>query len=118
MNKAKNDLSTRVTMLCKDFNIKQSDSSSWPTYNDLNSEERFNVNSVKNSYAIGAVNLSNTTYLIAALLLLIKDEKKYIIPHFFMPSDVLKKRMEEDSVLFGWTMIHGTPSIGSKKWKR
>jgi len=98
MNKARNDLSTRVTMLCKDFNIKQSDSGSWLTYDDLNNEERFSITSLKNSYAIGAVDLSNTTDLTAALLLVIKDEKKYIVPHFFMPSDVLKKRIEEDSV--------------------
>jgi len=107
MNKARNDLSTRVTMLCKDFNIKQSDSGSWLTYDDLNNEERFNINSLKNSYAIGAVDLSNTTDLTAALLLVIKDEKKYIIPQFFMPSDVLKKRMEEDSVPYDIYLKNG-----------
>lgn len=107
MNKARNDLSTRVTMLCKDFNIKQSDSGSWLTYNDLNNEERFNIGSLKNSYAIGAVDLSNTTDLTAALLLVIKDEKKYIVPHFFMPSDVLKKRMEEDSVPYDIYLKNG-----------
>lgn len=107
MNKARNDLSTRVTMLCKDFNIKQSDSGSWLTYNDLNNEERFNIPSLKNSYAIGAVDLSNTTDLTAALLLVIKDEKKYIVPHFFMPSDVLKKRMEEDSVPYDIYLKNG-----------
>lgn len=107
MNKAKNDLSTRVTMLCKDFNIKQSDSGSWLTYDDLNNEERFNISSLKNSYAIGAVDLSNTTDLTAALLLVIKDEKKYIIPHFFMPSDVLKKRIEEDSVPYDIYLKNG-----------
>src|SRR5574344_1608171 len=107
MNKARNDLSTRVTMLCKDFNIKQSDSGSWLTYDDLNNEERFNLSSLKNSYAIGAVDLSNTTDLTAALLLVIKDEKKYIIPHFFMPSDVLKKRMEEDSVPYDIYLKNG-----------
>lgn len=107
MNKARNDLSTRVTMLCKDFNIKQSDSGSWLTYNDLNNEERFNIASLKNSYAIGAVDLSNTTDLTAALLLVIKDEKKYIVPHFFMPSDVLKKRMEEDSVPYDIYLKNG-----------
>jgi len=107
MNKARNDLSTRVTMLCKDFNIKQSDSGSWLTYDDLNNEERFNISSLKNSYAIGAVDLSNTTDLTAALLLVIKDEKKYIIPHFFMPSDVLKKRIEEDSVPYDIYLKNG-----------
>ena len=107
MNKARNDLSTRVTMLCKDFNIKQSESGSWLTYNDLNNEERFNIASLKNSYAIGAVDLSNTTDLTAALLLVIKDEKKYIVPHFFMPSDVLKKRIEEDSVPYDIYLKNG-----------
>ena len=107
MNKAKNDLSTRVTMLCKDFNIKQSDSGSWLTYSDLNNEELFNINILKNSYAIGAVDLSNTTDLTAALLLVIKDDKKYIVPHFFMPSDVLKKRMEEDSVPYDIYLKNG-----------
>jgi len=107
MNKARNDLSTRVTMLCKDFNIKQSDSGSWLTYDDLNNEERFSITTLKNSYAIGAVDLSNTTDLTAALLLVIKDEKKYIVPHFFMPSDVLKKRMEEDSVPYDIYLKNG-----------
>lgn len=98
MNKARNDLSTRVTMLCKDFNIKQSDSGSWLTFTDLNNEEKFDVNTLRNSYAIGAVDLSNTTDLTSALLIIIKDDKKYVITQFFMPKDVLDKRMSEDSV--------------------
>jgi phage terminase large subunit-like protein len=40
MNKAKNDLSTRVTMLCKDFNVKQLDSGSWLNFADLNNETK------------------------------------------------------------------------------
>jgi phage terminase large subunit-like protein len=97
MNKSKNDLSTRVTMLCKDFNIKQSDSGSWLTYQDLNNEQSYQLDQLKNSYAIGAVDLSNTTDLTAALLLIQKNGLKYVVPHFFMPSEVMKKRMEEDN---------------------
>lgn len=107
MNKARNDLSTRVTMLCKDFNIKQSESGSWLTYDDLNNEEKFDITLLKNTYAIGAVDLSNTTDLTAALLLVIKGDKKYIVPHFFMPSDVLKKRMQEDSVPYDIYLKNG-----------
>ena len=44
MNKSKHDLSTRVTMLCKDFNIKQADSGSWLSFDDLNNEETYNKN--------------------------------------------------------------------------
>ncbi len=97
MNKSKNDLSTRVTMLCKDFNIKQTESGSWLTFSDLNNERKHTI-SLKNTYAIGAVDLSNTTDLTCALLLIQKDNIKYVLPHFFMPKDVMMKRIEEDSV--------------------
>lgn len=98
MNKSRHDLATRVTMLCKDFNIKQLEQGSWLTYNDLNNETIYDINELRNSYAIGGVDLSSTTDLTVALLLLIKDGKKYVIPQFFMPSEVIKRRKEEDNV--------------------
>ena len=98
MVKSQNDLSTRVTMLCKDFNIKQLDSGSWLTFNDLNNEERFNLKELRDSYAIGGVDLSSTTDLTAAVLLVIKNGKKYVIPHFFMPSDLIEQRVKEDKI--------------------
>ena len=98
MNKSRHDLATRVTMLCKDFNIKQLEQGSWLTYNDLNNESTYDINELRNSYAIGGVDLSSTTDLTVALLLLIKDGKKYVIPQFFMPSEVIKRRKEEDNV--------------------
>jgi len=100
MNKSKNDHSTRVTMLCKDFNIKQVDQGAWLSFEDLNNEAKYELNTLKNSYAIGGVDLSSTTDLTAAILIIQKkeDNKKYVLAHFFMPSDVVKKRMEEDSV--------------------
>ena len=98
MNKSKNDLATRVTMLCKDFNIKQVESGSWLTFKDIKNEETFNIEDLRGSYAIGGVDLSSTTDLTCAVLYVEKNNKKFLISHFFMPSDVLKERMEEDSV--------------------
>ena len=100
MNKSKNDHSTRVTMLCKDFNIKQVDQGAWLSFDDLNNEAKYELSTLKNSYAIAGVDLSSTTDLTAAILIIQKkdDNKKYVLSHFFMPSDVVKKRMEEDNV--------------------
>jgi phage terminase large subunit-like protein len=100
MNKSKNDHSTRVTMLCKDFNIKQVDQGAWLSFHDLNNEAKYELNTLKNSYAIGGVDLSSTTDLTAAVLVIQKkdDNMKYVLTQFFMPSDVVKKRMEEDNV--------------------
>jgi phage terminase large subunit-like protein len=100
MNKSKHDLSTRVTMLCKDFNIKQADSGSWLSFDDLNNEDRYSIEDLRDSYAIGGVDLSSTTDLTAAVLVIqTRDSnKKYVIPHFFMPSEVVEKRIKEDNV--------------------
>src|SRR3989339_55200 len=100
MNKSKHDLSTRVTMLCKDFNIKQADSGSWLSFDDLNNEEKYSIDDLRDSYAIGGVDLSSTTDLTAAVLIIQKRDssKKYVIPHFFMPSEVVEKRTKEDNV--------------------
>jgi phage terminase large subunit-like protein len=98
MNKSRHDLATRVTMLSKDFNIKQLEQGSWLSFEDLNNAESYTLDDLKNSYAIGGVDLSSTTDLTAAVLLVIKDNKKYIIPQFFMPSGVIDKRREEDNV--------------------
>lgn len=100
MNKSKHDLSTRVTMLCKDFNIKQADSGSWLSFEDLNNEEGYSIDDLRDSYAVGGVDLSSTTDLTAAVLVIQKrgSSKKFVIPHFFMPSEVLEKRIKEDNV--------------------
>ena len=109
MNKSKNDHSTRVTMLCKDFNIKQIDQGAWLSFDDLNNETKYELSSIKNSYAIGGVDLSSTTDLTAAILIIQKkdDNKKYVLSHFFMPSDVVKKRMEEDNVPYDIWITRG-----------
>ena len=100
MNKSKHDLSTRVTMLCKDFNIKQADSGSWLSFSDLNNEDKYSIDDLRDSYAVGGVDLLSTTDLTAAVLVIQKwdSNKKYVIPHFFMPSEVVEKRIKEDNV--------------------
>ena len=98
MNKSKNDLATRVTMLCKDFNIKQTEDGSWLNFKDIENKDTFDIEDLRGSYAIGGVDLSSTTDLTAAVLYVEKQGKKYLISHFFMPSDVLNERIQEDNV--------------------
>ena len=116
MNKAKNDLATRVTMLCKDFNIKQLESGSWMTFDEINNEEKIDIAHIKGSYAIAGVDLSSTTDLTAAVVVIVKDNKKYVLSHFFMPEDLVQKRMQEDNVPYDIWVSKGyiTLSEGSQ----
>ena len=68
------------------------------TFDELNNETTYKMSEIRDSYAIGGVDLSATTDLTAAVLLIIKNGKKYVLPHFFMPSELVKKRVEEDKI--------------------
>ena len=85
-------------MLCKDFNIKQIADGSWLNFKDIENRDTFDISNLKGSYAVGGVDLSSTTDLTCAVLYIEKCGKKYLISHFFMPNDVLKERIQEDSV--------------------
>jgi phage terminase large subunit-like protein len=116
MNKSRNDHSMKVTMLCKDFNIKQTDQGAWLEFKDVNNTETYTMKSINDSYAIGGVDLSNTTDLTVALLLIVKGGKKYVHAQYFMPSEVLEKRKEEDNAPYDIWLSQGliTLSPGSQ----
>jgi len=101
MNKSKNDHSTRVTMLCKDFNIKQVDQGAWLSFDDLNNEAKYEVNTLKNSYAIGGLDLSSSTDITAFVLVFppINEDDQYIVlPFFWIPEDNIDLRVRRDHV--------------------
>ena len=84
MNKSRNDLATRVTMLCKDFNVKQTEDGSWLNFKDIENKETFKIEDLRGCYAIGGADLSSTTDLTCAVLYVEKSGRKYLISHFFI----------------------------------
>ncbi len=95
--KSPNDISGVLT---KDFNIRDTVASAWLTFDDINNEETFNINDFRNCYAIGGADLSITTDLTAATLLLMdKDtQKRYIHQMYWLPSDNFEERVKQDKI--------------------
>ena len=87
VEKAKNDLAFRPTVLTKDFNLKNVSADTWLTWEQLDNEETFDISDVENTYALGGCDLSATTDLTCATLLIRKrnDEKIYVLQHYFLP---------------------------------
>jgi phage terminase large subunit-like protein len=87
VEKAKNDPSFRPTVLTKDFNLKNVDAATWLTWQQLNCEDTFDIEDIRNTYAIGGCDLSATTDLTCATLLIRKkeDDKLYVLQHYFLP---------------------------------
>ena len=79
-----------VNLLCKDFNIRQNSINAWLTFEDLNNEEIYSE--WKGSYCIGGCDLSSTTDLTCATLLIPKNEKLYVIQMYWLPVVEYEKR--------------------------
>ena len=85
--RAKVDAAFRPTVLTKDFNIKNLTADSWLTWEQLNNEDTFDIETVRNSYAIGGCDLSSVYDLTCATLLIRRpnDPKIYVLQHYFLP---------------------------------
>lgn len=89
---AKNSKADRIFILCKDFNIKQNSAQSWLNIEDYDYKAVYDLEEFRDSICIGAVDLSETTDLSCAKVLLMRpeDNTKYIHSMYFIPESKLE----------------------------
>ncbi len=93
IEKAKIDKATRIHMLTKDFNIPQSNAQAWLMLEDYDyPQTQLPPETFRGAYAVGSVDLSATTDLTSAKVLihLPGDRKKYVLSHYFIPESKLE----------------------------
>ena len=101
IEKSKTSKSKRMHTLCKDFNIKQNNAQAWLMHEDYIYEtEQFNLEEFRDSFCLGAVDLSETTDLSNAKVLLMKpnNKTKYVYSHYWIPE---KKLEDSDDIVAG-----------------
>lgn len=100
VNKAKANPLLVKNLLCKDFNIRETSSEAWLTFEQINNDKKFDVLSLKPRYGVGGADLSSTTDLTCATILfkVPNNEEIYIMQMYFLPEDLLEKRVEEDKI--------------------
>lgn len=88
---AKSSKADRIFVLSKDFNIKQNGTESWLNLEDYDYEAVYDLNDFRGCKCIGAVDLSETTDLTCAKILLMRkdDPVKYVHTHYFIPEGKL-----------------------------
>ena len=89
---ARESKADRIFVLSKDFNIKQNAAEAWLNLEDYTYESGFNPKDFKGCFAIGAVDLAETTDLCSSKVLLMKkdDPHKYVLSHYFIPESKLE----------------------------
>lgn len=87
-------------LLCKDFNIRDTVAGAWLSFDVIKNDETFTMDDIRGSYAVGGTDLSSTTDLTCATLLMMKagSDKKYSLQMYFMPEELIDKRVAEDHI--------------------
>ena len=104
-----------VNLLCKDFNIRQTGLNAWLTFDDLNNERIYT--DWKDTYCIAGVDLSSTTDLTCATLLGVKNKEIRIKQMYWIPSNMLEKKVKDDRIPYdkwlkaGWLRLSGDSKI-------
>jgi phage terminase large subunit-like protein len=100
VNKAKSNSLLVKNLLTKDFNVRETSSEAWLTYEQLNNTATFDLSKLKPSYGIGGTDLSKTTDLTAAkvLFMLPNDPTIYVKQMYWLPEDLLELRAKEDKI--------------------
>ena len=97
--KAKQDPKCVPGLLCKDFDLRQATASAWLTFEDVNNEATFDLERFRGAYAIGGADLSRTTDLTCATLLMADAQgNAYATQMYWLPEDNVEQRVKEDKI--------------------
>ena len=87
-------------ILCKDFNVRETRYNAWLDFDSINNEETFALEDFRGAYAIGGADLSLTTDLTCATVLMMHPEthKRYIHQMYWLPEDNFTQRVEQEKI--------------------
>lgn len=104
-------------LLCKDFNIRETSSEAWLTFEQLNNEDTFELDRANKTmwwkpkgedprmlpyprYGIGGCDLSSTTDLTAAKVIFrVPDcDHLFVLQMYWIPEELVEKKVNEDKI--------------------
>lgn len=109
VKKALNNPMLVKNLVCKEFNIRETSSESWMTFEDLDNTATFDIKKLCPKYGIGGNDLSSTTDLTnATLLFMVPDDKHiYVEQMYWLPEDLLEQRVREDKIPYDLWLEQG-----------
>ena len=106
---AEGSLSKRSEFICKYANLKQNSSVAWIEADviEATTGEPLNPEDFRGCYAVGGVDLSRTTDLTAACVVVEKDGELYVFCRFWLPSERIEDAQAADGVPYNIYMQRG-----------
>ena len=100
VERAKNSPKDLSGILCKDFNIRGTVTSAWLSFDAINNEKTFDLSRFRGCWAIGGADLSITTDLTCATLLMIDKatQERFVAQMYWLPQDSFQERVQQDKI--------------------
>lgn len=97
---AEGSLSKRSEFMTKYCCIKQNSSQAWLPIKAVEkaSGKHFDMEDFRSNYCVAGIDLSQTTDLTSACLVIEKDEELYVISHFWLPAEKLSDAIAKDGI--------------------
>jgi phage terminase large subunit-like protein len=101
VNKSKADPAFKATVLTKDFNIIGTTSEAFLDYSEIRNEETFSLEEIRDSYCVGGVDLSSTTDLTSATILVPKPGGRFLCHQmYWMPQTTFENAEHSKRVVY------------------
>jgi phage terminase large subunit-like protein len=114
---AEGSLSKKAEFLTKYCNIKQNSSIAWLEYNTVdNAGVDMSLEDFRDCYAVGGIDLSQTTDLTAASIVVEKDATLYAFTQFFMPRNRLEALQATDGVPYDIFVKQGIITLSGENY--
>ncbi|MDL2250462.1 terminase large subunit [Lachnospiraceae bacterium OttesenSCG-928-J05] len=106
---AKKSLSKKAEFMTKYCNIKQNSAIAWLDYMDVEKAAgtKYTLEDFRGCYCVAGLDLSRTTDLTAATIVIERDDINYIFTKFFMPAKRYEKAINEDNVPYNVFLEQG-----------
>ena len=100
VNLAKQNKKMVKNLVCKHFDLPETGSQSWLSYEILNKKLIYDIEKMQISYGIGGIDLSSTTDLTCATIVfrVLNDPVLYVKQMYWLPADRLEEKINEDRV--------------------
>lgn len=97
---ARDSLSKKTEFLCKYCNLKQNSSLAWLSAQTVEKMcgDQLQLEDFRSSYCVAGIDLSQTTDLTAACIVVEKDGELYVFCKFWLPAEKIDEAIERDGI--------------------
>ena len=113
---AEGSLSKKAEFMTKYCCVKQSSEQAWLSTKIVNEAvcKPIRPEDFRDSYAVGGIDLSQTTDLTSACVVIEKDGTEYVMSHFWLPADKIEEAIARDDIPYREMIEQGFMSLSGE----